>query len=58
MSEGQEMEKERKMSKSVQVWWNGKLVDVVSDEEAKKILANGNATQIAENMVKITPKWW
>jgi hypothetical protein len=46
-----------KMTKSIQVWWNTKLVDVVSDEEARKILANGNAVQIAENMIKITPRW-
>jgi hypothetical protein len=47
-----------KMAKAVQVWFNGKLVDVVSDEEAKRILADGNATQIAENMIKITPRWF
>lgn len=49
---------EKKMSKSVQVWFNAKLVDVVSSEEARKILENGNATQIAENMIRITPIWW
>jgi len=47
----------QKMAKAVQVWWNGKLVDIVSDLEARKILADGNAVQIAENMIKITPKW-
>lgn len=46
------------MSKGVQVWFNAKLVDIVSDVEARKILANGNAVQIAENMIKIRPKWW
>ena len=58
MSEGQEIDKERNMAKAVQVWFGGKLVDIVSGEEARKILKNGNATQIAENMVKIKPKWW
>lgn len=47
-----------KMTKSIQVWWNRKLVDVVSDEEARKLLADGNAMQVAENMIKITPRWW
>lgn len=46
-----------KMTKAVQVWFNAKLVDVVSDDEAKKILSDGNAVQIAENMIKITPRW-
>jgi hypothetical protein len=52
------MDKERKMTKSVQIWFNAKLVDIVSDEEALKILENGNATQIAENMIRIMPQWW
>lgn len=51
------MDKERNMAKAVQVWWNARLVDIVSSEEARKILENGNATQIAENMIKITPRW-
>lgn len=58
MSERQEMDKERKMAKAVQVWFYGKLVDVVSSEEARKILKNGNAVQIAENKIKITPTYW
>jgi hypothetical protein len=58
MSEGQEIDKERNMAKAVQVWFGGKLVDVVSDEEARKILENGNAVQIAKNMIKITPTYW
>jgi hypothetical protein len=49
--------KPTKLMKSVQVWWNGRLVDVVSEEEARRILANGNAKQIAENMIRITPQW-
>jgi hypothetical protein len=46
------------MAKAVQVWFGGKLVDAVSDEEALKILENGNAVQIAKNMIKITPTYW
>jgi hypothetical protein len=48
---------EENLAKAVQIWFNAKLVDVVSSEEARKILENGNATQIATNMVKITPQW-
>ena len=47
-----------KMTKYVQVWWNAKLVDIITDEEARKILESGNATLIAENAIKITPKWF
>jgi hypothetical protein len=43
-----------KMARSVQVWWSGKLVDIISDEEARKIVQDGNAIQIAENMIKIS----
>jgi hypothetical protein len=52
------VDEERKLAKSVQVWFNAKLVDIVSDVEARKILANGNARRISENMIKITPQWW
>lgn len=54
----EKMPENPKMTKSVQVWYDGKLHDIVSDEEAKKLIQNGNAVQIAENMIKVTPRWW
>jgi len=56
MSENESINK-MGMAKTVQIWWGGKLVELVSDVEARKILADGNAKQIATNMVKITPRW-
>jgi hypothetical protein len=38
---------------------NAKMTkSVVSEEEARKILADGNAMQISENSIRITPRWW
>jgi hypothetical protein len=42
------------MTKSVQVWWNGKLNDIVSDAQALQMIKDGVAVQISENAVKIT----
>ena len=46
-----------KLAERVQVWWKGELLDVVSAEEARKILENGTGVQIAENQIKMTPSF-
>lgn len=47
---------EPKMAKSLQVWYSGKLLDVVSAEQAREMIKNGVARQISVNEVVMTPQ--
>ena len=47
---------ESEMASSLQVYYRGKLLDVVSAEQAREMIKNGVAKQVAKNQIVLTPQ--